>query len=136
MISSPSSSFWASYQPFEKKIYFVILRLPWALKKISKFQIFSIFDDGFFRWLFPIFKKNVKIKTTNLDVEKRYEVEVNTFQSRVNRLQSELDKSTQDMKKHLSEYKNLMNVKQSLEKVNIKTFNSNIFVHVTLYPIF
>lgn len=50
------------------------------------------------------------------DVEKRYEVEVNTFQQRVNRLQSELDKSTQDMKKHLSEYKNLMNVKQSLEK--------------------
>ena len=42
---------------------------------------------------------------------------MNTFQGRVNRLQSELDKSTADMKKHLAEYKNLMNVKQSLEKV-------------------
>jgi chromosome segregation ATPase len=50
------------------------------------------------------------------DVEKRYEIEVNTFQQRVNRIQSELDKATNDMKKHLAEYKNLMNVKQSLEK--------------------
>merc|ERR1712157_345767 len=33
-----------------------------------------------------------------------------------NRLQAELDRSTADMKKHLAEYKNLMNVKQSLEK--------------------
>lgn len=48
--------------------------------------------------------------------EKRYEVEINTYQNRVNRLQSDLDKATQDMKKHLAEYKNLMNVKQSLEK--------------------
>ena len=42
---------------------------------------------------------------------------MNTFQQRVNRIQSELDKATNDMKKHLAEYKNLMNVKQSLEKV-------------------
>ena len=51
------------------------------------------------------------------DVEKRYEIEVNTYQQRVNRLQSELDKANNDMKKHLAEYKNLMSVKQSLEKV-------------------
>jgi len=50
------------------------------------------------------------------DVEKRYEIEVNTYQQRVNRLQSELDKANNDMKKHLAEYKNLMSVKQSLEK--------------------
>merc|ERR1712227_1185154 len=50
------------------------------------------------------------------DVEKRYEIEVNTYQQRVNRIQSELDKATNDMKKHLAEYKNLMSVKQSLEK--------------------
>jgi len=50
------------------------------------------------------------------DVEKRSEVEINTYQQRVNRLQAELDRSTADMKKHLAEYKNLMNVKQSLEK--------------------
>ena len=51
-------------------------------------------------------------------MEKRYEIEVNTYQQRVNRIQSELDKATNDMKKHLAEYKNLMSVKQSLEKVN------------------
>ena len=50
-------------------------------------------------------------------MEKRYEIEVNTYQQRVNRIQSELDKATNDMKKHLAEYKNLMSVKQSLEKV-------------------
>ena len=50
-------------------------------------------------------------------MEKRSEVEINTYQQRVNRLQAELDRSTADMKKHLAEYKNLMNVKQSLEKV-------------------
>merc|ERR550519_1502459 len=50
------------------------------------------------------------------DVEKRYEIEVNTYQQRVNRLNSELDKANNDMKKHLAEYKNLMSVKQSLEK--------------------
>ena len=54
-----------------------------------------------------------------IDVEKRSEVEINTYQQRVNRLQAELDRSTNDMKKHLAEYKNLMNVKQSLEKVRI-----------------
>ena len=57
-----------------------------------------------------------------LDVEKRYEIEVNTYQQRVNRIQSELDKATNDMKKHLAEYKNLMSVKLSLEKVK-KTKN-------------
>ena len=59
-------------------------------------------------------------KLSFLDVEKRYEIEVNTFQQRVNRIQSELDKATNDMKKHLAEYKNLMNVKQSLEKVTFQ----------------
>lgn len=57
------------------------------------------------------------------DVEKRYEMEVSTYQQRVNRVQAELDKSTTDMKKHLSEYRNLMNVKQSLEK-EIDTYRS------------
>merc|ERR1711893_404812 len=50
------------------------------------------------------------------DTEKRSEIEINSYQQRVNRLQAELDRSTADMKKHLAEYKNLMNVKQSLEK--------------------
>jgi len=57
------------------------------------------------------------------DIEKRYEVEVATYQTRVNRVQSELDKSVNDMKKHLTEYKNLMNVKLSLEK-EIDTYRS------------
>ena len=63
----------------------------------------------------------IKILKLFLDVEKRYEIEVNTYQQRVNRIQSELDKATNDMKKHLAEYKNLMSVKQSLEKVNYRT---------------
>lgn len=63
-------------------------------------------------------------KNDCLDVEKRYEIEVNTFQQRVNRIQSELDKATNDMKKHLAEYKNLMNVKQSLEKVLVRNQNT------------
>ena len=58
-------------------------------------------------------------------MEKRYEIEVNTYQQRVNRIQSELDKATNDMKKHLAEYKNLMSVKQSLEKVK-KRQNSRL----------
>ena len=62
-------------------------------------------------------RNGIKIKKLFLDVEKRYEIEVNTYQQRVNRIQSELDKATNDMKKHLAEYKNLMSVKQSLEKV-------------------
>ena len=62
--------------------------------------------------------RRIKILKLFLDVEKRYEIEVNTYQQRVNRIQSELDKATNDMKKHLAEYKNLMSVKQSLEKVN------------------
>ena len=51
---------------------------------------------------------------------------MNTFQQRVNRIQSELDKATNDMKKHLAEYKNLMNVKQSLEKASfLKSSQAN-----------
>lgn len=45
------------------------------------------------------------------------------YQERVNRIQTELDKSVNDMKKHLTEYKNLMNVKLSLEK-EIDTYRS------------
>ena len=64
-----------------------------------------------------------------LDVEKRYEIEVNTFQQRVNRIQSELDKATNDMKKHLAEYKNLMNVKQSLEKASCSRLRFEFYLN-------
>ena len=50
------------------------------------------------------------------EVEKRYEMEVNTYQGKLNKVGGELDKATADMKRHLTEYKNLMNVKLSLEK--------------------
>ena len=50
------------------------------------------------------------------EVEKRYEMEVNTYQAKLNKVGAELDKATSDMKRHLTEYKNLMNVKLSLEK--------------------
>ena len=65
-----------------------------------------------------------------LDIEKRYEVEVQTYQDRVNRVQNELDKSVNDMKKHLTEYRNLMNVKLSLEK-EIDTYRSLLEGQIT-----
>lgn len=64
------------------------------------------------------------------DIEKRYEVEVQTYQDRVNRVQNELDKSVNDMKKHLTEYRNLMNVKLSLEK-EIDTYRSLLEGQIT-----
>ncbi|CAG5076581.1 Oidioi.mRNA.OKI2018_I69.PAR.g8495.t1.cds [Oikopleura dioica] len=57
------------------------------------------------------------------DMEKRSEVEVQSYQARVSKLQAELDRAVSDMKRHLTEYKNLMSVKLSLEK-EIDTYRS------------
>ena len=73
---------------------------------------------------------SLMITSICLDIEKRYEVEVQTYQDRVNRVQNELDKSVNDMKKHLTEYRNLMNVKLSLEK-EIDTYRSLLEGQIT-----
>ena len=65
------------------------------------------------------------------EVEKRYEMEVNTYQGKLNKVGGELDKATADMKRHLTEYKNLMNVKLSLEKeidVYRSLLEGNLFI--------
>ena len=65
------------------------------------------------------------------EVEKRYEMEGNTYQGKLNKVGGELDKATADMKRHLTEYKNLMNVKLSLEKeidVYRSLLEGNVFI--------
>lgn len=50
------------------------------------------------------------------DVEKRYELDLTNHQNRLNRMQNDLDKATIELKRHISEYKNLMTIKLTLEK--------------------
>ncbi|CBY24880.1 unnamed protein product [Oikopleura dioica] len=75
------------------------------------------------RWQNTENRSNDYLERNLQDMEKRSEVEVQSYQARVSKLQSELDHSVNDMKRHYTEYKNLMSVKLSLEK-EIDTYRS------------